>query len=177
MQESAVCMFLSLGGLVSVVSQLFCFPFRGSLYMEFHGFIEPCIVCLFGYVGDSVMSEVREPIGTDSVERFDSERLLLLAADILKRSIAFSVGQLDARKVRGEMKLRWSRSLTRQVGALVEVAEALNRIRGGSVENVDLASYLSDLEQRVPSGFANRKLSRIARRYRMNGVRHARRRI
>jgi len=46
---------------------------------------------------------------------------LLLAAENLKKSIEFTVRQLNARKVRGEMKLRWSRSLVRQVEALVKV--------------------------------------------------------
>ena len=57
-----------------------------------------------------------------------SKGFLLMAAENLRRSIEFSVGQLRAKKVRGEVKLRWSRSLARQVEALVKVAEALNRI-------------------------------------------------
>lgn len=85
-----------------------------------------------------------------------SEGFLLMAAENLRRSIEFSVGQLRAKKVRGEVKLRWSRSLARQVEALVKVAEALNRIGGKSAGDMDLASYLSQLESKVPKRFVKR---------------------
>ena len=96
--------------------------------------------------------------------RSGSEELLLMAAENLKKSIEHAVRQLEAKKVRGEMKLRWSRSLTRQVEALVKVAEALNKIGSKSVVEMDLASYLSGLQARVPERFVTRKFSRIVRR-------------
>ena len=87
-----------------------------------------------------------------------------MAADNLRKSIEHSVRQLGARKVRGEMKLRWSRSLTRQVEALVKVAEALNKIGGKSAADLDLSSYLSGLETRVPERFVSRRLAHAVRR-------------
>jgi len=88
-----------------------------------------------------------------------SEGFLLMVAENLRRSIEFSVGQLRAKKVRGEVKLRWSRSLARQVEALVKVAEALNRIGGKSAGDMDLASYLSQLESKVPKRFVKRNFA------------------
>jgi hypothetical protein len=100
-----------------------------------------------------------------------------MAAGNLKRSIEHSVRQLGVKRVRAEMKLRWSRSLTRQVEALVKVAEALNKIGSKSAADIDLASYLSSLETRVPSRFATKKYSRILRKYSRSGLIHARRRV
>jgi hypothetical protein len=41
-----------------------------------------------------------------------------MAAESLKGSIEFTVRQLKAEKVNGEMKIKWSRALVRQVEAL-----------------------------------------------------------
>jgi hypothetical protein len=128
-------------------------------------------------MGELVMTESSEANQTSSVERPDSEQLLLMAAENLKKSIEHSVKQLGAKKVRGEMKLRWSRSLTRQVEALVKVAEALNKIGSKSAVDIDLASYLSNLETRVPRRFATMKFSRIVRKHRRSGLRHEHRRV
>jgi hypothetical protein len=47
--------------------------------------------------------------------------------------------------------------LARQVEALVKVAEALNRIGGKSAADyMDLASFLSQLDSKVPKRFAKR---------------------
>jgi len=103
-----------------------------------------------------------------------SEDLLLTAADILRRSIEHTVRQLGSRKVRGEMKLRWSRSLTRQVEALVKVAEALNKIGSKSAADLDLSSYLSLLESRVPKKLATKKFYRIVAKHRGSVIRYGR---
>lgn len=100
------------------------------------------------------------------VEGLSAESLLLMAAENLKRSIELAVRQLNAKKVRGEMKLKWSRSLTRQVEALVKVAEALNNIGSKSAMEMDLATYLSVVESKVPRRFVTKKFVRIARRMR-----------
>jgi len=110
--------------------------------------------------GDAEADEAGE------VKPSGSEELLLMAAENLKRSIEFAVRKLDARKVHGEVKLRWSRSLTRQVEALVKVAEALNKIGGKSVVDVDMATYLSGLESKVPTRFVTKKFVRIVRKMR-----------
>lgn len=114
--------------------------------------------------------------GEAGVEGFGSEELLLMAAENLKKSIEHAVRQLGARKVRGEMKLRWSRSLTRQVEALVKVAEALDKIGSRSAADMDLASYLSVIEARVPRRFVTKKFSRIVDRTRVRRSRHVHRR-
>jgi len=106
--------------------------------------------------------DVGEVAGAGGVEGLSAEGLLLMAAENLKRSIELAVRQLNAKKVRGEMKLKWSRSLTRQVEALVKVAEALNRIGSKSAVELDLANYLSVLESRVPRRFVTRRFERIA---------------
>lgn len=102
-----------------------------------------------------------------------SEELLLMAAENLKRSIELTVRQLQAKKVRGEMKLRWSRSLTRQVQALVIVAEALNKIGSRSTADLDLASYLSAVESRVPRTFASRRFASVVFKTQVSLRRHA----
>ena len=117
-------------------------------------------------VGEVV--DVGEVAGAGGVGGLSAEGLLLLAAENLKRSIELTVRQLNARKVRGEMKLRWSRSLTRQVEALVKVAEALSKIGSKSAVEADLATYLSDLQSRVPVRYVTVKFARIAGRMRVN---------
>ena len=106
------------------------------------------------------------------LERFGSEELLLMAAENLKKSIEHSVRQLQAKKVRSETKLRWSRSLVRQVEALVKVAEALSKIGSKSGVDLDLASYLSGLETRVPRRFATVKFNRIVRKTQVSWSRY-----
>lgn len=96
----------------------------------------------------------------DEAEGLSAEGLLLLAAENLKKSIDFSARQLNTRKVRGEMKLRWSRALTRQVEALVKIAEALSRIEGRSSADLDLATFLSTLESKVPKRYVSRRLGK-----------------
>lgn len=106
--------------------------------------------------------------GEAEVKPKGSEELLLMAAENLKRSIEYAVRKLDARKVRGEAKLRWSRSLTRQVEALVKVAEALNKIGSKSAVDMDMATYLSSLKSKVPEKFVTKKFVRIVRKMRAN---------
>jgi len=106
-----------------------------------------------------------------------SEELLLMAAENLKRSIELTVRQLEARKVRSEMKLRWSRSLTRQIQALVIVAEALNKIGSKTTADLDLASYLSAVESRVPRTYSSRRLALFVSKTRMSVGRHAHREV
>jgi len=120
-------------------------------------------------VDDAGEGEVAE---AGKVEGLSSEGLLLMAAENLKKSIEYSVGQLGARKVRGEMKLRWSRSLTRQVEALVKVAEALSKMGSKSAADIDLASYLSSLETRVPRRFVTREFTRIVGKMRASRSRY-----
>jgi len=125
-------------------------------------------------VDDAGEGEVAE---AGKVEGLSSEGLLLMAAENLKKSIEYSVGQLGARKVRGEMKLRWSRSLTRQVEALVKVAEALSKMGSKSAADIDLASYLSSLETRVPRRFVSSKFTRIVGKMRASRLRYDSERI
>jgi hypothetical protein len=112
------------------------------------------------------MSEKGESAG---FARSGSDELLSLAAENLKKSIEYAVSQLGAKKVRGEMKLRWSRSLTKQVEALVKVAEALNETSSKSAVDVDFASYLSGVQTRVPRRYVSKRLDRIVRRTQSGG--------
>jgi hypothetical protein len=120
------------------------------------------------------MSEVRAGEGEvkAEVKGLSGVGLLLLAAENLKRSIEFTVGQLNARKVRGEMKLRWSRSLVRQVEALVKVVEALNKVGGKGGAELDLASYLAMIESKVPKRFVCREFAGIVRRVQTRASRY-----
>jgi len=106
------------------------------------------------------------------VERVSSEKLLVMSAENLKKSIEYAVRQLTAKKVGSEVKLRWSRSLTQQVEALVKVAEALHKIGSKSATDMDLASYLSVLETKVPRRFVTKKFSGIVRRSRVSWSSH-----
>lgn len=105
-----------------------------------------------------------------------SEDLLLLAVDAIRKSIEQTVRQLRARRVRSEMKLRWSRSLIQQVEGLIKVAEALEKLGSKSSADLDLSSYLSVVQEKVPREFESRTLSRIFRRYQIRGLEHATRR-
>ncbi|MEM3765650.1 MAG: hypothetical protein QXU46_01330 [Candidatus Bathyarchaeia archaeon] len=102
--------------------------------------------------------------GEAEAGNLSSEALLLLAAENLKKSIEFAVGQLKAKKVRGEMKLKWSRSLVRQVEALVKVVEALNKIDSKSgTADLDLASYLAGLGKKIPRRFVSKRFVTVVR--------------
>jgi len=101
----------------------------------------------------------------------EGEDLLRLAAEALMRSIEFALGQLNARKVNGEMKLRWSRSLVRQVEALINVVEAMGRVGVKSELELDLASYLSYVEGKVPRRFVTEEFSGLVRRVRLRASR------
>jgi hypothetical protein len=119
------------------------------------------VVLLGGFMGEVAAGEGEVKA---EVEGLSGVGLLLLAAENLKRSIEFTVGQLNARKVRGEMKLRWSRSLVRQVEALVKVVEALNKVGGKPGVELDLASYLAGLEGKIPKRFVSKELAGIVGR-------------
>ena len=107
----------------------------------------------------------------------EPEELLKLAADSLKKSIDFAVRQMNARKVRGEAKLRWSRTLTKQVEALVKVAEAQEKLKGKSGADLDLSSYLSVVKEKLPREYTTRKFVKIVDRARAGGLRYERIRV
>lgn len=81
----------------------------------------------------------------------DSDEPLLMAAENLKEGMMFTMSQLNSRRVLPEKKLRWLKALTRQAEALVDVVEALNKIDSKSASDVDLASFLSSLETKIPA--------------------------
>ena len=107
----------------------------------------------------------------------EPEELLKLAADSLKKSIDFAVRQMNARKVRGEAKLRWSRTLTKQVEALVKVAEAQEKLKGKSGADLDLSSYLSVVKEKLPREYTTRKFVKIVDKARAGGLRYERIRV
>lgn len=125
----------------------------GFIVFYYKGYMD-VFVFIFGGLMDE-KSEAQELSGVG---------LLLMAAESLKRSIEFTIRQLKAKKVKGEMKLRWSRALVRQVEALVKVVEALNRVGGKSGVELDLASYLAGLESQIPKRFVSREFTGIVRR-------------
>ena len=92
-----------------------------------------------GDVGDS---------GVDGLGKAGAERFLLKSAGHLQKGIDYAVKQLNSRKISDERKMRWIRSLTRQIEALVKVVEALNNI-GSNAGSLDLATYLSSIEEKV----------------------------
>jgi hypothetical protein len=55
---------------------------------------------------------------------------------------------------------------------LVKVVEALNKVGGKSGIELDLASYLSGLEGKIPKRFVGREFARIVRRMQMRASRH-----
>jgi len=95
------------------------------------------------------MVEARKQSGSFDADLARGELLLLMSADNLKKGIEYAVSQLHVRKVRGQMKLRWMRSLTRQVEALVKVVQALSNIGSKSGANIDLATFLSSVEKEI----------------------------
>ena len=103
-----------------------------------------------------------------------SVHLLLMVAESLKRNIEFAVRQLNSKKVKSEMKLKWSRIVVRHVEALIKVVEALNKLRGktGAKAELDLASYLAGLESQIPKRFVSREFARIVKRMQRRASRH-----
>jgi len=96
-----------------------------------------------------VLSKNSVADGSDDVGSVDSKALLLMSARNLRKGIEFAIRQLNAKRVRSEVKLRWMKSLTKQTEALVKVVEALNNMGAKSAESLDLASYLSSVEKRI----------------------------
>jgi hypothetical protein len=142
--------------------------------MQFSASLRCKADCNINIVGEFAMAGSSEVNQTSSVESSDSEWLLLMAARNLKRSIEYSVRQLDSRRVRAETKLRWSRSLTRQVEALIKVAEALNKIGSKSAADLDLSSYLSVLESKIPRRVELKNLCRIVAKHRGSVMKYER---
>jgi len=95
------------------------------------------------------MAEVDGSGGVKADGRVVFERFLLKSAEQLQKGIEYAVKQLNSRKISDEKKMRWIRSLTRQVEALVRVVEALNNIGSRAADSLDLASYLSSVKERV----------------------------
>jgi len=60
------------------------------------------------------------------VLKSSSDGLLLIATVNLKKGIEYTVNQIRNKKVDPDTKPRWMHSLTRQVEALVKIAEAQN---------------------------------------------------
>jgi len=155
--------------------------FRVLFGLVFCWFVGVFLLISWGFiVGDSFIFLFRVVFGgvvwwfiLSSVAR----DLLLAAADSIKKSMDYAVCQLNARKVRGEVKLRWSRSLTRQAEALVKIAESLENLRVGSGADLDLASFLSEVERRVPEGCVTRRFSLTVRKVRLSGSRHECRKV
>lgn len=83
--------------------------------------------------------------------KLSSDELLLSATANLKKGIEYAIHQIRSKRVDPNIKLRWMRSLTRQVEALVKIAEALNNVESKSTDDLDLSTYLSSLETRIPT--------------------------
>ncbi len=79
------------------------------------------------------------------------DELLLTAVDNLKKGMMFTMSQLNSRRVLPEKKLRWLKTLTKQVEALVNVTEALHNIGSKSASDADLATFLSSLAKELPT--------------------------
>ena len=101
----------------------------------------------FGWVLGMVA--VGDSGGKDADRLAGSERFLLKSAEHLQKGIEYAVRQLNSRKIGDERKMRWIRSLTRQIEALVKVVEALHNIGSKSAGGLDLATYLSSVRERV----------------------------
>jgi hypothetical protein len=97
------------------------------------------------------MSEDSIADGPGNVGKVDSKELLLMSAANLRKGIEYAIRQLNAKRVRSEVKLRWMKSLTKQTEALVKVVEALNNMGARSAKSSDLASFLSSVESRIAS--------------------------
>lgn len=79
-----------------------------------------------------------------------SEETLRMTADNLKKGITLTVSQINSRRVPPEKKLRWLKALARQAEALVDVVQALNKIGSKSTAEIDLATFLSSVEKKLP---------------------------
>jgi hypothetical protein len=79
-----------------------------------------------------------------------AERFLLKSAEHLQKGIEYAVRQLNSRKISDERKMRWIRSLTRQIEALVKVVEALHNIGSKSAGSINLATFLSSVAKELP---------------------------
>ena len=88
-----------------------------------------------------------------------SEETLRMTVDNLKKGITLTVNQINSRRVPPEKKLRWLKALARQAEALVDVVQALNKIGNRSTAEIDLATFLSSVEKKLPT-----KEARIMRR-------------
>ncbi len=81
----------------------------------------------------------------------------MFAAENLKKSMTFTMSKIESRKIPYEKKLRWLKALTRQAEALVDVMEALNKIGSKSAENIDLAKFLGDIQEKLPTALSTRR--------------------
>ena len=121
-----------------------------------------------------------EPVSDDlgaveagkSKAQVDSLGLLLTASEALKRSIEHAVGQLNARKVKGDLKLKWSRSMIKQVEALIKVAEALEKLEDKEAPKLDLARILSDIRTKTPKRYIRKPLRSLITKTRRNTNAH-----
>jgi len=80
-----------------------------------------------------------------------SEETLRMTAENLKKGIMLTVSQINSRRVPPEKKLRWLKALARQAEALVDVVQALNKIGSKSTKEIDLATFLSSIEKKLPT--------------------------
>jgi hypothetical protein len=80
-----------------------------------------------------------------------SEETLRMTADNLKKGIMLTVSQINSRRVPPEKKLRWLKALARQAEALVDVVQALNKIGSKTTNEIDLATFLSSVEKKLPT--------------------------
>jgi len=86
-----------------------------------------------------------------------SDGSLLFAVENLKKGMTFTMSKIDSRKVPSEKKLRWLKALTRQAEALVDVVEALNKIGSKSAEDIDLATFLGEIREKLPTALSSRR--------------------
>jgi len=96
-----------------------------------------------------IQDSAKTETGKTAIEASDEP--LLIAVDNLKKGMMYTMNQLNSRRVLPERKLRWLKALTRQAEALVDVVEALNKLDSKSAADVDLATFLSSLETRIPA--------------------------
>ncbi len=86
-----------------------------------------------------------------------SDGPLMFAAENLKKSMTFTMSKIESRKVPHEKKLRWLKALTKQAEALVDVVGALNKIGSKSAEDIDLAKFLGEIQERLPAAVSPRR--------------------
>jgi hypothetical protein len=121
-----------------------------------------------------ILEDVHRSIAVDPENASDSidkelldvsnpEKMLLSAAEGLRRSMQYILRQLNSRKVRVETKLKLMRNFTRQAEALAKIAQALHSINSKSAGAADFSKYLSEVMSDVPEEFATAKIARISR--------------